>query len=177
MFDDILVTFSPAKAPKLDPETNQNGFKNRSQNQAKIKMGNNRKIMKISKQCKVLKPQTVMLSGGRRVHLYNSAGFKFVFDKNPSNYRKILTLLPKRSKTYSKAIQQMIRKNCDKCDPNWAEPSDSRSHLGAIRSIVSSCGAFFFQPVFRTLWGVPPWTDLGLRCGTLGPIFSIFVGI
>ena len=46
--DDILVTYSPPKAPEVDPKTSQNGFKNKFQNQARINMGNSKKIMKIS---------------------------------------------------------------------------------------------------------------------------------
>ena len=37
---------------------------------------------------------------------------------------------------------------------------------------VSRGGAFYSRPVFRNLWGVPPWTDLGLPWDTLGPILS-----
>ena len=52
-----------------------------------------------------------------------------------------------------------------------------RNILSKILQSFRSClalswgNAFVLLPVFRNLWGVPAWTDLGLPCGTLGPMF------
>ena len=43
----FLATFWPPKAPKVHPKTNQNASRNLSQNDVKIIMENNKKIMKI----------------------------------------------------------------------------------------------------------------------------------
>ena len=68
----------------------------------------------------------------------------------------------------------MMRKNIEKCSPKYALVSDCGYHFGTIFVNLSYGSAFCLRPVFRNLWGVPPWTDLGLPCGTLGPSFWIF---
>ena len=39
----------------------------------------------------------------------------------------------------------------------------------------SSGSASFARPVFRNLWGVPPWTDSAFSWGTLGFDFVDFL--
>ena len=55
IFDNILVTFWPPDAPKFEPKTSQNCSQNRFQNYAKANMERNKKNMKLSAECKVLK--------------------------------------------------------------------------------------------------------------------------
>ena len=67
----------------------------------------------------------------------------------------------------------MMRENIEKYRQKYRQPCDLGSHFGACCMIVSRGGALFLRPVFRNLWGVPPWTNFGLPWGILGPILSI----
>ena len=63
----------------------------------------------------------------------------------------------------------MIRKIIPEYYPKYTKFSSVGSHFGASCLNLSRCGAFCLRSVFRNLWG---WTDFGLPCGTLGPMFS-----
>ena len=67
----------------------------------------------------------------------------------------------------------MMRKNIENDHQQYRQPCDLGSHIGACCMILSRCGAFVLRPVFRNLWGVPPWTNFDLPLGILGPILSI----
>ena len=70
--------------------------------------------------------------------------------------------IDKPAKTHSEKYRKM--------SPNYAKKSDVGSPFGASCLNLSRSSAFVLILVFRNLQGVPPWTDFGLPCGTLGPI-------
>ena len=65
----------------------------------------------------------------------------------------------------------MMQKDIEKGHPKYTKVFDLGSRFGASCLKCSRCGALFLQPVFRKLWGVPPWTDFGIPRSTLGPIY------
>ena len=67
----------------------------------------------------------------------------------------------------------MMRKNIERYHRKDRQPCDLGSHFGTSSMADSRPGAFFLRPVFRNLWGVPPWTNFGLPWGILGPMLSI----
>ena len=67
----------------------------------------------------------------------------------------------------------MMWENIDKDHQKDRQPCNLGSHFGASCMADSRPGAFFLQPVFRNLWGGPPWTYFGLPWGILGPNLSI----
>ena len=50
--------------------------------------------------------------------------------------------------------------------------SDAGYHFGTSCLKSSSSGAYCLRPVFRNLWGVLPWADLGLPWDTIGLILT-----
>ena len=131
--------------------------------------------MKISQECKA-QTSKFIIPCKLRVHLHKSPSFKTIFKRlltNPKNDAK--NDLQNDLKIYLKVIdEQIILKNFEKCHPKYAKLSDAGSHLGASCFAVSSGGACFLRPVFRTLWGGTPWTDFGIPWGTLGSMFLTF---
>jgi hypothetical protein len=67
----------------------------------------------------------------------------------------------------------MMRENIGKYHQKDRQPYDLGSHFGASCMADSRPGAFFLRPVFRNLWGVPPWTNFGLPWVILDPTLSI----
>ena len=66
-----------------------------------------------------------------------------------------------------------MRGDIEKYYQTYAKSYDLGSHFGPSCVIDSRGGAFFSRPVFRNLWGVPPWTDFGIPWDTLDPILSL----
>ena len=88
--------------------------------------------------------------------------------------KEMLNLIPKWSTNPFINNKKWFAKNIENYHPKYANISDFGFHFGASCMADSRGGAFFSRPVFRNLWGVPPWTDVGLPWGTLAPILSSF---
>ena len=71
----------------------------------------------------------------------------------------------------------MQRENIENNYTKYSKLSDWGSKFGAICLIVSPRGPFFLATSFLKRLAVPHWTDVGLQCGTLGPILSIVISL
>ena len=76
----MLATLWPPEAPEVDPITIQNGFQNRSQNEANTNMDNISENQEIMIRMQGAKTSKTMLPCERRVHLHKSASFKMMFE-------------------------------------------------------------------------------------------------
>ena len=107
--------------------------------------------------------QNQLVSKNTRRHLFNMLIIYKILSEN--HQTKQLKMYPHKS--FENSVAQIIE--------NITNLPISRSTFEAmcnsIHNTISRPGALFLWPVFRTLWGVPRWTDFGFPWGTLGLIF------
>ena len=108
----------------------------------------------------------------RRVRLHKSASFKTIFEQILKKHKNDAKQYPKITEI---TILKPPKKGCGNTSKTisnkYAKLSDAGSHFGPSYLIDCRCGTFSLQPVFRNLWGVRPWTNVGIPWDTLGPMF------
>ena len=135
--------------PKIDPG-----------NKRKI-IWNNWKILRISQECKVLKPQEPCFRWGA-VYIYTNQQVSKPFSNISKKVIKLmLKVIPKWSKNHLKINQENDAEKIEKYYSKYAQLSDCGSHFGASCLIVSQSGAFVCDLFVGTSGGYP-----------LGPILA-----
>ena len=84
-------------------------------------------------------------------------------------------LLPQISNNHIKNHKNNDTENTEHYYQTYANLSDIGSHFGTSCLKLYWGSAFCLRRVFRTLWGVPPWTDVDLL-GAPSVRFSLLVG-
>ena len=107
------------------------------------------------------KTSNIMLACWRRVHLHKSASFKRIFEQIQTNQKRDTnfnsTMIVKSN------FKLLMRKSIENITPQIRKTFRFGALiLKPVAWFCSRGSAFYFRLVFWTLWGVPPWTDLGL---------------